>query len=292
MRTVLALALLLFAEPAWAKLSIFACEPEWAALAREIGGTDVEVFSATTARQDPHHIEARPALVARLRSADLVVCTGAELEIGWLPLLMRQSGKGAVPRLMVADGFQLLEKPATLDRAMGDVHAAGNPHVHLDPRVLRTAAAMLADRLALVDPPRAARYRTRLADFRQRLDTALVRWEQRSTTLIGSRAVAHHKAFTYLFAWLGITEVANLEPKPGIPPGAQHLSELVGGAPRLGARFIVHAAYQNPRAAQFVGERTGLPVVNLPYTVGGSERARDLFGLFDDTIDRLLAARR
>ena len=291
MRALLIAILLLLATPAAAKVNVFACEPEWAALAQEIGGPDIEVFTATTARQDPHHIDARPALVARMRSAQFLICTGADLEIAWLPTLLRQSGNGGVPRLMVADHFQLLDRPATLDRAQGDIHAAGNPHLHLDPRVLRTAAALLADRLALLDKPRAAQYRARLASFQQRLDQALVRWEQRSTPLIGTRVITHHKSFTYLFGWLGIADVANLEPKPGIPPGAAHLVQLIANAPQLSARMVIHAAYQDGRAAEFVAGRTGLPVVNLPYTVGGSDRATDLFGLFDDTIDRLLAAR-
>jgi len=296
-RALLALLALLSVAPAQAAVSIFACEPEWAALAQEIGGADVQVFSATTARQDPHHIEARPALIARLRGASLLVCTGAELEAGWLPQLLRQAANGAVQagqpgHLMVADHFQLLEKPQRLDRSQGDVHAAGNPHVHLDPRVLSNAAALVAERLALIDPPRAQAYRGRLADFRARLGKAIVRWEQSSTTLIGGKVIAHHKSFTYLFAWLGIREVANLEPLPGVPPGAAHLAQLIAQAPQLGAQMILHAAYQNPRAARFAAEKTGLPAVELAYTVGGNEAARDLFGLFDDTIDRLLRVQR
>jgi zinc/manganese transport system substrate-binding protein len=296
MRTLLVFLALLVAGPAHAVVNVFACEPEWAALAQEIGGADVQTFSATSARQDPHHIEARPALIARLRTASLLTCTGAELEIGWLPQLLRQAANGAVQpgqvgHLMVAEHFQLLDKPPRLDRSLGDIHAAGNPHLHLDPRVLRSAAALVAERLASIDPAKAAAYRGRLAAFQQRLDQAIVRWEARSTKLIGNRAIVHHKSFTYLFAWLGIKEVATLEPQPGVPPGAAHLAQVISSVPQLGAHFIVHAAYQNPRAAQFVAEKTKLPAVELPFTVGGNERAGDLFGLFDDTIERLLRVR-
>jgi zinc/manganese transport system substrate-binding protein len=280
---------------ALAAVNVFACEPEWAVLAQEIGGPDVTVFAATTARQDPHHIEARPALVARLRAAQFLICTGAELEIGWLPVLQRQAANASIQpgqpgELMVAENFRLLEKPEKLDRAMGDIHAAGNPHVQLDPRVLRAAAGLVAERLAQVDPAHAAAYRSRQAQFQQRMDQSIARWEQLSTPLIGSRIIAHHKGFTYLFAWLGMKEVANLEPVPGVPPGAAFLSQIVTTAPQLGAQAIVYAAYQSPKAATFVGEKTGLPAVELPYTVGGSDRARDLFSLFDDTIGRLMAA--
>jgi zinc/manganese transport system substrate-binding protein len=156
--------------------------------------------------------------------------------------------------------------------------------------VLRQAAGLVAERLAAVDAAHAAAYRARLAQFQQRLDQAIARWENTSTPLIGSRIITHHRGFTYLYAWLGMKEVGNLEPIPGVPPGAAYLAELVAKVPQLGAQAVVHAAYQSPKAAEFVGEKTGLPVVELPFTVGGSERAKDLFGLFDDSIDRLLAA--
>src|SRR5947208_10561326 len=138
-------------------LEVFACEPEWAALATELGGDKVEVFSATTARQDPHQIQARPALIARLRSADLVVCTGAELEIGWMPVLLRQAANARVqpgtPGYMeAAPQVRMLEVPARLDRAEGDIHAAGNPHIQTDPRNIVAVAAALARRMAEIDP--------------------------------------------------------------------------------------------------------------------------------------------
>ncbi|MBM3645460.1 MAG: zinc ABC transporter substrate-binding protein [Alphaproteobacteria bacterium] len=276
---------------------VFACEPEWAALVREVGGGGVVAFSATHARQDPHHIEARPALVARLRTAQLVVCTGAELEVGWMPVLLRQANNAAVQpgqsgHIDVADYFELVDKPARLDRAMGDVHAAGNPHLHLDPRVIRVAAGLVAQRMMAVDPERSEAYRAGLARFEARWDIALANWERRSAPLIGARVASHHKNFSYLWRWLGMSEVATLEPLPGVPPGAGQLAALVTSLPRLGVEGVVHAAFENDRAARFVAERTSLPLILLPYTVRGSGKAADLFGLFDDTIDRLLESLR
>jgi zinc/manganese transport system substrate-binding protein len=281
------------ASPARA-IEIFACEPEWGALATELGGSDASVFVATTAHQDPHQIQARPALIARLRNADLVVCTGAELEIGWMPVLLRQSSNGRVQPgsagyFEAAQQVRLLEVPTRLDRAEGDVHPQGNPHVQTDPRNIRIIAAALARRLAEIDAGHAAAYGERARAFDQKLGAAIARWQQQALPLKGLNAVIYHKSWAYLFAWLGINEVGTIEPKPGVPPSSGYLAQLLDDIPKRQAQMIVYAAYEDPRASQFVGEKAHLPAVMLPFTVGGTEEAKDLFGLYDDTIRRLLA---
>src|SRR5204863_4728290 len=150
MRILLAALSFAISSPAFAALNILACEPEWGALAKEIGGDRVTVYTATTALQDPHRIEARPSLIARARNADLMVCTGAQLEIGWAPLLQTQSGNpkiqsGQPGYFEAASAVSLIEKPSSVDRSLGDVHPAGNPHLHLDPRNIAAAAAALAE---------------------------------------------------------------------------------------------------------------------------------------------------
>src|SRR5690349_1911790 len=154
---LLAAPLMLMAAPAQAALRVFACEPEWGALVQELGGSLVDVSVATTALQDPHQIQAKPSLIARARNADLVVCTGAELEIGWLPVLLQQSGNAKVQpgqpgNFAAADHVRKLDVPARLDRAQGDVHAAGNPHIQTDPRNIALVAAALGARLQQLDP--------------------------------------------------------------------------------------------------------------------------------------------
>lgn len=288
-------AALLVALPARAALNVFACEPEWGALVAELGGGDVRVFTATTGRQDPHRIEARPALIARLRNADIAVCAGAELEIGWMPALQRQAANakvqpGAPGYFAAAEQVPRVDIPARIDRSEGDVHPSGNPHVHTDPRNVRIVAVALAARLAQLDTARAAAYAQRRDNFLYRWDAAIARWQAGAAPLKGAKAIVYHRSWTYLFNWLGIAEVAAIEPKPGIPPGSAYLAQLLDDAPRKGAQFVVHAAYEDPRAAQFVAEKTGLPAVMLPFTVGGTDAARDLFGLFDDTVARLNAA--
>ena len=181
MKRLFALLLLTLPLGAHATVNIFACEPEWAALARELGGDAVTVYAATTAAQDPHRIEARPSLIARMRGARLVVCGGAELEAGWLPVLLRDAGNaavqpGALGYFEATRYAAMLEKPARLDRADGDVHAAGNPHIHTDPRNITRVATALGDRLVAIDPANAAVYRQRTADFQSRWTAAIARW--------------------------------------------------------------------------------------------------------------------
>ena len=277
-----------------AAVNVFACEPEWSALAQELGGDKVSAVSATTAFQDPHRIEARPSLIARLRNANLVVCSGSELEVGWLPLLLQQSGNARVqpgsPGYLEASQYVVkLEVPRVLDRSMGDVHPGGNPHIHTDPRNIAKVAAAMAERLAQVDGANAATYRSRAESFDKRWKEATARWEQQAARLKGVPLVEHHKGFTYLINWLGMREVGDLEPKPGIPPTTSHLAELVQQMKQAPAKMIVYSSYDDPKAAQFLSQRTGIPSVMLPFTVGGSDKAKDLFGYFDDIVARLLA---
>jgi zinc/manganese transport system substrate-binding protein len=292
---IVAATLLSAATPAHAALNVFACEPEWGALAGELAGSDAHIFVATNALQDPHQIQARPALIARLRQADLVVCTGAELEIGWMPMLLRQASNGKVQPgsqgyFEATQFVRLLEVPARLDRADGDVHAAGNPHIQGDPRNIRAVSIALAARLAAVDPGNAPAYAQRQQTFLKRLDEAMARWAAAATSLKGIKVVVHHKDWVYLLTWLGMDEVGTIEPKPGVPPSSAYLAQLLDDMPRKGARLILYAAYQEKRPAEFVSGKSGVPAAMLPFTVGGTDEAKDLFAFYDDTIARLVAA--
>ncbi len=284
---------LAFVPPASAALKIFACEPEWGALATELGGGQVSVFTATTAMQDPHHIQARPSLIAKARRADLVVCTGAELEIGWLPMILRQAGNPAIQiggtgYFLAAEHVPMLDIPTRLDRSEGDVHPYGNPHIQTDPRNIARVASALAARMAELDPADAAGYRNRLADFQERWDAAMARWATEAAPLKGVPIVVYHKGWAYLNHWLGLNEVAQLEPKPGIPPTASHLAAVKDLLQAQPAKMVIQAPYADPQPARWLSEHVKINVVTLPFTVGGTDQAKDLFGLFDDTVRRLL----
>jgi len=183
-----------------------------------------------------------------------------------------------------------LEVPAIVDRSLGDIHPGGNPHVHTDPRNIARVAEAVTQRLEQLDSANAADYRARAESFQRRWQAAIARWEGEAMRLKDAPVVVHHKDFSYLIRWLGIREVGSLEPKPGVPPTPAHLAALVEQMKRAPAKVILYSPYNDPRAAQFLSERTGIPAVMMPFTVGGSDRATDLFGLFDDSIERLLKA--
>src|SRR5690349_8471040 len=283
------------AIPAHAAVRVFACEPEWGALAQELGGKLVDVAVATSALQDPHQIQAKPSLLARARNADLVACTGAELEIGWLPVLLQQAGNAKVQpgqpgNFAAADFVRKLDVPTQLDRSQGDVHAAGNPHIQTDPRNIALVADALAARLQQIDPANAAQYAQLHADFAKKWQAAIARWSAQAAPLRGAPVVSQHKAFVYLYDWLGLKEVAVLEPKPGVEPSAAHLQGVLATLKTTPAKMVLYAAYQDPRPSEWIAKNAGIAVVKVPFTVGGSDAAKDLFGLFDDTVARLLAA--
>lgn len=294
MNKIILLGLLLISNAAHAALNVFACEPEWAALTQQLAGDKAVIYTATGALQDPHRVEARPSLIAKARRANLVVCTGAELETGWLPVILRESANsaiqpGATGNFEAARFVHMLEVPTRLDRGDGDVHAGGNPHIQTDARLYLPIADALSKRLIQLDAANTTYYQQQLAAFNQQWRAAISRWEKQAAPLKGVAIIAQHRGFPYLNSWLGLKQVAELEPKPGMEPGAAHLSQVLGELQQHPAKMVLRAAYQDGRPSEWIAERAHIKAVALPYTVGGTPQASDLFGLFDDTIVRLLA---
>jgi zinc/manganese transport system substrate-binding protein len=298
-KTLKILTLLFLTLPisAMADLRVLACEPEWAALAEEIGGERISVSSATNALQDPHYIEARPSLISRVRKADLLICSGAQLEIGWLPMLLRKANNpgvdpGSEGFLETSRYVRRLGVPDQADRSQGDVHPQGNPHVQMNPHNITVIARELGRRMELLDADHADEYRLGLTNFLSRWEQAIAQWEVLARPLAGKRVVTHHRSWVYLEDWLGLEEVATLEPVPGIPPTTAHLSSLLRtlGQGGSGADFIVRAPFQSDKASLWLEERTGIPAVMLPLTVGGTDASENLFLLFNDIVQRLLGA--
>jgi len=291
---LLTIALILCVSfPAKAAFNIFTCEPEWAALATELGGDKVSVFSATTGLQDPHHIQARPSLITQVRKANMIACTGADLEIGWLPLLLRRSGNKAIqpgqPGNFVATQFvRILGKPKLIDRSQGDVHAAGNPHIQTNQKNILLVAKALHQRMVELDATNSAYYDDQFKQFQGRWKKALKHWRKLTRPLKHLNIVVHHDSWIYLRDYLNLNQLATLEDKPGLPPTSGHLTDLLKKMQVKPAEVIFHAAYQPDKATFWLSKRTGIAAVTLPFTVGGTKQASNLYNLYEDTFNRLL----
>jgi zinc/manganese transport system substrate-binding protein len=299
----LALAALL-PRPAGAALKVVTTVEGLASIAREVGGDRVEVTSLARGIQDPHFVDANPNLAVKLRQADLLVDVGLDLEIGWLPPLVNQSRNAAIQpngprRLTAASAVSVMEVPkGPVDRSMGDLHPAGNPHFLSDPRRVERIAGALADKLAQLDGAGAATYQARLADFRKRAAAAEARWRAALEPEKGRALIPHHNSLTYFVDWAGLKTVGYLEPKPGIAPPPSHLADLVGVVKAQGVKAILLENFYDPRSAEVVAKHTGAKVVLLPGDVGGFKDERgmldpkDWFGYMDALVKLVTGALR
>ena len=280
---------------AHADLKVFATVPEWGALAEALGGNKVSVYVATTGLQDPHRIQARPSLIARARSANLVIATGAGLEDGWLPTVQREANNPEIlnnrPGYLAASQYvRMLEVPAVVDRTMGDVHAEGNPHIQTDPRNLLPIARALSARMAQLDPENTGFYQSQLEAFTQSWQGNLQRWQKQAAPLRGVKVWYQHDGYPYMNAWLGLNPVGVLEPRPGVEPSSRQLAEVLQRQQSLQGRMVIASAYMNDAPSKWLSDKANIPVVVLPFTVGGNEQVKTLSALYDDTLQRLLAA--
>jgi len=270
------------------QINIFACEPEWKSLAEEIGGDKVKAISATHAKQDPHHIRARPSLIAKIRRADLIFCSGAGLEVGWMPILLQKANSkvqpGKLGYFMASNYTPVLDIPESVDRSHGDVHPEGNPHIHLDPHNILLVAKELNRRLAAIDSKNKTYYQDNYNKFINKWKKSILLWEKNIENLKGKRIIIHHKSFDYLLHWMKLDEVASLEVKPGIPPTASHLKNILENINDNPADIIVLSPYDPSERALWLSKQTKIPVVTLPYTIGANEESINLFALFDSSI--------
>ena len=283
---------LLVGHSTWAKLNVFACEPEWAALVNELGGKHVKVRVAISPFQDPHRIEARPSLIARLRRADLLVCNGAGLEQGWLPLVLRRASNGKVlpgqpGHFLAANHVTLAGKPVSLDRSHGDIHADGNPHIHTSPENILLVARALSQRLATVDAQNALFYQQRFKTFSQTWSASMKEWRLQAVGLKGKRIVSQHKTWEYLLKWVGVELVTTIEDKPGVTPSLRRLNQVLAISKSRKVKLIVFASHTDPKTARWLSGRSGIKAVELPYTVGSQQQTATLKEYFDTIMQKL-----
>ncbi len=291
---VAGLALLAAPVHAAAALRVVTTTEGLSALVKEVGGERVDAQGLSRGIQDPHFVDANPTLAVKLRQADLLVDVGLDLEIGWLPPLVNQSRNpeiqpGAQRRLTAASYIHVLDIPTgPVDRSLGDLHPAGNPHFMDDPRAAVAVVKGIAKKLSQLDPASAAIYAQRSADFERRIDADLVRWKGAFAPLRGRPIVAQHQTMSYFLDWTGLRAVAYLEPKPGVPPPPSHLADVVQLVKAQGVKAILVENYYDTRSAEVVARHTGARVVLIPGDVNGMP-GTSTYESYIDTLVRLVA---
>lgn len=285
-----ALTLLLISQYSLANIHILTCEPEWAALAFELTGNNADIVSATTANQDPHTIQARPSLIAKARDADLLICSGAELEVGWLPILLQKSANPKIQvnttgYFMATHFVSLLDKGQRADRSGGDIHLEGNPHIHPNPYNLLKVADGLLPVLIQLMPEKKDELIKNHQQFTNNMQAAIQKWQPLLQTLHNMPIVVHHDNWIYMNQWLGLTKVATLEPKPGVPPTTSHLIELLSTLKQTPAKLIIYTGYQDSKPSLWLSEKTGIKAVMLPASVDDWKQQGALIKWLDSLVN-------
>ena len=291
--TTLSLLVLTSSLNAAEPIAIVTTTTDIAAIVKAIGGERVAVESIAKGYQDPHFVEAKPSFVRVVNRARMLFNVGLELEVGWLPLLI-QGGRN--PSLVVVDlsqGISFLEKPSgPVSRAQGDVHPLGNPHYWLDARNGVIMARRVAQELKTAAAADVAMFDQNLKSFESEITTKRKRWEEQMTPFRGVELVTYHKEWEYLLKWLGLTVVAYVEDKPGIPPSPRHLEGLVQTMQQRKVKALLASSYTNPNVPKSIAEKTGAKLVMLASSVGGEETIRNYGDLFDAIVGKLAGALR
>jgi zinc/manganese transport system substrate-binding protein len=278
-----------------AKLNVVTTLPDLGALAREVGGDDVEVTTLGKPMEDPHFVDAKPSFIVKLNHADALIEGGAELEMGWLPPLLESARNsklqiGSPGRIVASDGIQLLDIPASVSRAQGDIHAMGNPHFLVDPIRAGSVAIHIADAFSKLDPASASRFEENLKTFNHKLETKMKEWSEKLSPYHGQSVAAYHDSWVYFADRFGLKIDVFLEPKPGIPPSPSHLASVIEKIKSKHVKAILVEPYHNRKIAESVASHTGAQVVDVAQYPGGIPDTKTYFELMDSDISRLANA--
>ena len=285
--------LTLFFAPLFAKVEIAATYPFIAQLAEKVGGDNVEVITLANGNWDPHFVVPRPSLIRKVADADLLILNGAQLEIGWLPPLVRQANNpkiqpGTQGFLDLSRFVTLINKPVAVTRASGDIHPDGNPHYSTDPFVMPELADAIAERLSRIDPEHAKAYAANAEAFRAEWNKHLEKWKREMAPLAGTKVIQYHQLYNYFLDRFGLVSIGNIEPLPGINPSSRHTMALIEQMRADNVKIILQDVYHNPKTAEFIAEKTGARVVTMPHDVNADHEADTLENLYETMIERLL----
>jgi zinc/manganese transport system substrate-binding protein len=294
-KILLILSVFLSAFSAQAKLNVVATLPDFGSIAREIGGDNVNVTVLAKPTEDPHFVDARPSFVVALRSADVLIDGGAELELGWLPPLLQNARNakldvGKPGRVQASQGIRLMNVPTNVTRAAGDVHALGNPHFAVDPIIAKAIAQHIAQSFAAVDPPNAATYDANYKKFEAAINAKLQQWGATMLPFKGQHVAAYHDSWPYFGHRFGLEIDIFLEPKPGIPPSPSHLAEVITQMKAQKIKAIIVEPYHDRKIAERVASATGAKVVDFAQYPGALPDTDTYVKLIDALVSRLAAA--
>jgi zinc/manganese transport system substrate-binding protein len=290
--------LALSAAPASAKVKVVATLPDLASLAREVGGDLVTVEQLSNANQDPHKVLLTPSMVVKVSRADLFVINGLDLEIGWVPSLLaaarsqkiRPGGSGYVD---ASERVPVIERPSgPIDRSMGDVHPYGNPHYTLDPVRCKWAAWNIANGLIRVDAAHAEQYKAGLKNLYARIDRAVASAAEAMKPYRGAAVIVYHPRYNYLIDRLGLRVAAAIEPKPGVPPSAAHMADLIAAQRTQGVRAVLIEPWNDRRIAERIASGLGARVVVPVASVGTTDGGADVVSVFERNVALLFEALR
>lgn len=279
-------------SPLQAKVNIVATLPVFGSLAEEVGGDRVSVTSLARGNQDPHFLDAKPMFAVALNKADLLLHGGLELETGWLPPVVNQSGNGkitvgAAGNVNLSQGIRVLEIPKTLvDRSMGDVHPLGNPHMWLDPRNAKLMVANIYQHLVQIDPEGKSYYESRFQNFLNRINEKMKIWEKEIIPFKGKDVITYHRSLSYFTDWTGLNVVTAIEAKPGIPPSSGRVDEILKMLPNYKVKAILVESFYPKKIPQYLSEKSGIPMLDLPSDTGESG-IKNYFDLIDHLIDEI-----
>ena len=282
--------------PLYAKLNVVASTPDLGAIAREVAGSRVDVISLAKGTEDPHFVDAKPSFIRILNQADVLIEGGADLEVGWLPPLILNARNpkiqlGQAGRIIAADVVRLIEVPiGPIDRSLGDVHPFGNPHFTVDPMNGKLIARLLEEHFCVLASGECASFKDNRNKFEEKIDARMLEWQKKMAPLKGVRVISYHKSFSYFAERFGLRVVNTIEPKPGIPPSAAHVRNLVSQMRTEGVRLILMEPNRERKTPSFLAEETGAKIAMIPSMVGGTPEAQDYVGFFDSIIETLVAS--
>jgi len=278
--------LLLLPLSLFANLNIAVSYPYIGALTKSIGGENINTIVLAKGNWDPHFVVPRPSLISKVRNADGLIMNGGQLEIGWLPPLIKRAANpktnvNAKTFLNLSNHVQMINKPVSVDRSGGDIHPDGNPHFHLDPNNILVLANVIKEYLSSMDSENLDIYEKNYEKFAQMWKNRIDMWNEKMLNKKGLKVIQFHDNLAYFNKAYGLTSIATIEPLPGIPPSSRHTINLIKLIKKKNPCCILHDVYHSTKTAKYISNKADIPVVLMPHDIGALDSIEDLTSLFD-----------